>query len=61
MESIPETEGRPAFGSNVLGYDKSRPEYPAWMFDVLLREKKHFTGMPLRWKLAQVTGLQRAN
>lgn len=39
MTTIPETEGRAAFGSNALGYDKSRPEYPTWMFDILLREK----------------------
>lgn len=36
MNSIPEKEGRIAFGANVHGYDESRPEYPAWMFDVLV-------------------------
>jgi SAM-dependent methyltransferase len=38
MNSIPETEGRNAFGANVDGYDMSRPEYPAWIFDVLISE-----------------------
>lgn len=45
METIPENEGRSAFGSNALGYDESRPEYPAWMFDLLLREKALYEGV----------------
>lgn len=38
MNTIPESEGRQSFGANVQGYDESRPEYPAWMFDLLTRE-----------------------
>ncbi|MEM9623531.1 MAG: class I SAM-dependent methyltransferase [Pseudomonadota bacterium] len=38
MKSIPEAEGRHAFGGNASGYHRSRPDYPAWVFDVLTRE-----------------------
>lgn len=39
MNSIPETEGRRAFGANVQAYDTSRPEYPAWVFELLVSER----------------------
>lgn len=38
MKTIPESDGRQAFGANVQGYNESRPGYPAWIFDLLIQE-----------------------
>ena len=33
--TIPRQAGRSAFGLDPAGYDRSRPDYPAWVFDTL--------------------------
>jgi hypothetical protein len=42
VDVIPKSEGRNAFGENPNGYDASRPDSPAWMFDVLVDENYLF-------------------
>ena len=35
MERIERFEGRRLFGADPAGYDRSRPDYPDWIFDSL--------------------------
>jgi len=44
MKTIPESEGRSAFGINAVGYDNSRPEYPEWFFDTLVQQQVLYPG-----------------
>lgn len=44
MQSIPEHEGRQAFGHNPTGYDAVRPQYPKEVFSLLMAQGALFQG-----------------